>query len=366
MEGAKSAFQTPITIKEAIDNVYRKRYILPSIQREFVWKPEQIIKIFDSLMQEYPIGSFLLWGLEKASLKDYQFYEFITNYHEINGRHNPKATVTGEDSVTAVLDGQQRLTALFIGLKGSYAQKEPYKKKTAYDAFPKRKLYLNLLSPSSDFDMKYDFDFLTPIEASRHDDKTQWFEVGKVLEFQDLLSINDYLRDKGLITSRFVNESLFKLWQVVNQNRVINYYLETSQDLDKVLNIFIRVNSGGTILSYSDLLLSIATAQWKTRDAREEITKFVEDTKAIGEGFEFDKDLVLKSCLVLSDINEIAFKVANFNKVNMETIENNWDKIAKAIRLAVELVSSYGYNYETLVSTNAVIPIAYYIIKKGN
>jgi len=366
MEVAKSAFQTPITIKEAIDNINKKRYILPSIQREFIWKPEQIIKLFDSLMQEYPIGSFLLWGLEKERIKDYQFYEFITHYHELNMRHNPKANVTGEDAVTAVLDGQQRLTALFIGLKGSYSQKARYKKKTSYDAFPKRKLFLNLLSRSSDFDMTYDFRFLTPLEASKRDEETRWFEIGRILEFPDLLSINNYLRDKGLIASRFANECLFKLWQVVTQSRVINYYLEKSQDLDKVLNIFIRVNSGGTILSYSDLLLSIATAQWQTRDAREEITGFVEDINMIGEGFDFDKDLVLKSCLVLSVINQIAFKVANFNRCNMELIEEKWDNIAKALRIAIELVSSFGYNYETLISTNAVIPIAYYILKQEN
>ena len=53
--------------------------------------------------------------------------------------------------------------------------------------------------------------------------------------------------------------------------------LEKSQELDKVLNHFIRVNSGGTPLSYSDLLLSIASAQWKTLDAREEITSFVDE-----------------------------------------------------------------------------------------
>lgn len=366
MDGARSAFQTPITMREAIENITRKRYILPSIQREFVWKTEQIIKLFDSLMQEYPIGSFLLWGLEKEKIKEYQFYEFITNYHERDMRHNPKANVTGEDNVTAILDGQQRLTALYIGLKGTYAQKEPFKKQNSYDAYPKRKLHLNLLAKSTDFDLTYDFKFLTPLEASRHDEKTYWFEVSKVLEFQCLRDINKYLRDKGLLETELPEQCLFKLYQVVNETRVINYYLETSQDLDKVLKIFIRVNSGGTILSYSDLLLSIATAQWKTRDAREEITTFVEELNQIGDGFDFDKDFVLKSCLVLTDINEIGFKVSNFNRCNMETIENSWDANTKAIRLAVELVSSFGYNIETLTSNNAIIPIAYYIMKKKN
>lgn len=368
MEGAKSAFQTPITISEAIDNINRKRYILPSIQREFIWEPDQITKLFDSLMRGYPIGSFLLWGLEKDKIKDYQFYEFITHFHERDLRHNPKANVTGEQNVTAVLDGQQRLTALFIGLKGTYAYKTPFKKESSYGAYPTRKFYLNLLSKASDDELEllYDFKFLTPLEAQKRDDNTFWFEVSKVLEFTSLRDVYNYLREKSIIEAKFADECLCNLYQVVQEKRIINYYLETSQNLEKVLNIFIRVNSGGTILSYSDLLLSIATAQWKTRDAREEIIKFVEDLNIIRNGFKFNKDFVLKSCLVLSDFNQIAFKVENFNRANMELIEQNWDRITKAIHIAVDLVASFGYGGETLTSNNAIIPIAYYILKKGN
>ena len=50
----------------------------------------------------------------------------------------------------------------------------------------------------------------------------------------------------------------------------------------------------------------------------------------------------------------------------MKKIEEGWELITKAIRIAVELVSSFGYNYTTLTSNNAVIPIAYYILKKNN
>jgi hypothetical protein len=149
---------------------------------------------------------------------------------------------------------------------------------------------------------------------------------------------------------------------VVHLQATISYYLEKSPELDKVLNIFIRINSGGTILSYSDLLLSIATAQWKEKDAREEITNFVEELNNIGDGFSFNKDFVLKSCLVLSDFTDIAFKVDNFNKKNMLKIEKEWESITAALRIAVSLVSSFGYNRETLTSNNALIPIAYYIM----
>jgi uncharacterized protein with ParB-like and HNH nuclease domain len=114
--------------------------------------------------------------------------------------------------------------------------------------------------------------------------------------------------------AKFANRALFKLHSVIHTTPIISYYLEQSKELDKVLNIFIRVNSGGTTLSYSDLLLSFATAQWDQKDAREEINNFVDEINEIGRGFNVNKDFVLKACLVLSDFSDISFKVDNFNR----------------------------------------------------
>lgn len=154
-------------------------------------------------------------------------------------------------------------------------------------------MYLNLLSKPEENDLIYDFSFKTTFEASQTDEKNSWFEVGKIVNFKSLYDIINYLRDYRLLESQFPQQALSKLYEVINDKGVINYYLESSQELDKVLNIFIRVNSGGTTLSYSDLLLSIATARWKTKDAREEITKFVDEINQIGDGFRFDKDFVI-------------------------------------------------------------------------
>jgi len=370
VEQKQSAFQTPITIFDAVNDVHSKKYLLPAIQREFVWKPEQIIKLFDSLLRGYPIGSFLFWNLEKEKIKDFQFYEFIRNYHERDNKHNPKAHVAVDDNLLVVLDGQQRLTALYIALRGTYAVKMPWKQWKNDDAFPVRKLYLNLLSKAEDIDLLYDFSFLTEDEAKQRSDTKFWFDVGSILSMKDESEVNDYLVESNLMSmeknaAKFANKTLFRLHSVIHKDRIINYYLEHSQELDKVLNIFIRVNSGGTQLSYSDLLLSIATAQWKTKDAREEITSFVDEINNIGEGFEFDKDFVLKSCLVLSDLSDIAFKVDNFSNKNMAIIEKKWDEIEKSIKLAVDLISGFGYSQQTLTSANAIIPLSYYIMKIG-
>lgn len=366
MEKTTSDFQMPITIGEVVNSIHAKRYLLPAIQREFVWKTEQIESLFDSLMRGYPIGSFLLWQVEKEKIKDFQFYEFVRDYHERDNKHNPKANITGEGGVTAVLDGQQRLTALYIGLKGSHSLKSPRRRWENENAFPRRKLYLNILSSSEQSDSMYDFKFIADDDVFQRDSKQYWFDVSKIMDFESLRDINAFLRENDLLENPFAEQCLFGLFELIKEKRVINYYLEKSQELDKVLNIFIRVNSGGTLLTYSDMLLSIATAQWKTRDAREEINSFVDEINRIGEGFEFDKDFVLKSCLYLCDIPEIGFKVDNFNKENMEKIEAEWENVEKALRISIELVSSLGYNAKTLSSKNAVIPIAYHLMKNNN
>lgn len=365
LSARQSGIQLPITVKAVLDSITRRKYLLPAIQREFIWPEEKIVTLFDSLMKDYPIGTFLFWNLEPASIQNFQFYEFIKDYHERDRRHNPEANVRGEEGITAILDGQQRLTALNIGLKGSYADKIPWKKRDSNEAFPIRKLYLNLLAPTESEDLYYDFSFKTESEAKQRDEKYFWFEVGKVLELYGIGDVINYLTSHSL-DKDFPRDTLAKLFDVINSKPVINFYQETSQDLDKVLNIFIGVNRGGTELSYSDLLLSIATAKWKKRDARKEITNFVDEINKIGDGFDLDKDFVMKSCLVLSDIPGISFKGDNFNKSNMSRIEDNWEKIKKVITLTVELVSRYGYNFQTLTSGYALIPISYYLLKKEN
>ncbi|MCK5296551.1 MAG: DUF262 domain-containing protein, partial [Alphaproteobacteria bacterium] len=364
------SYETALKIVDIVDGI-NKKYLLPAIQRELVWKPEQIEMLFDSLMRDYPIGSFLFWSVENKRVKDFKFYEFIREYHEKTNKHNAKANINGRQNITAILDGQQRLTSLFIGLKGSYSYKTYRMRADNPRAYTERKLYINLVREAKDNSgKKYNFQFLTEDEANIKDTDNYWFCVGEILNFKEYSDITNYLianitynddynynKQQGLLSNRILS----RLYEVVHVKGIISYYQEKSQELDKVLNIFIRINSGGTELSYSDLLLSIATAQWKEKDARAEIIKITDEINDIGDGFNFSKDFILKSCLVLNDFKNIAFKVDNFNNKNMAKIEKNWDSITSSIRQAVQLVSSFGYNKQTLKSNNAVIPIAYFL-----
>ena len=373
------AYETPTTIKDVIDNIKRRQYVLPAIQREFVWDTEQIETLFDSLMRDYPISTFLFWKIDKTRIKTFQLYEFLKRYHEKDNRRNQKVDLPDSEDIIAVLDGQQRMTSLYLALTGTYAEKRPHLRKNNPLAYPVKKLYLNLLKPLDDNELEYNFKFLTEDEAQEARDTEAeeaqgtkdyfWFECGKILDFKEMSQVSLFLMKNKLMDtsiytekqSEFAINTLNEFFNVIHQKGTISYFLEKSEELDKVLQIFIRINSGGTKLSYSDLLLSIATAQWGKINAREVIYEFVDEINQIGDRFDFNKDIVLKSCLVLADLPSIKFKVDNFNKKNMDLIESKWDGISAALRSTVELISKFGYNQDNLWATNAIIPIAYFI-----
>ncbi len=234
--------------------------MLPAIQREFVWKPEQIEKLFDSLMQGYPFGTFLFWKVQPETSGKFKFYDFVLNYHQRTGAHCPELGKMPNQTVTAVLDGQQRLTALNIGLRGSMAIKQPNKWWTNPDAFPVRTLRLDLLAPTvaDEEGAIYRFKFLDDAQVAR-DEGAHWFQVSDILGLENGSPLLKLLLKGGLegeaLDRAFT--ALDRLHRVVHVNQLINYFEEETQDVERVLNIFIRLNSGGTVLSYSDLLLSI-------------------------------------------------------------------------------------------------------------
>ncbi len=356
-------------ICEILDGISNHNYVLPAIQRELVWSSEQMCKFFDSLMQGYPFGTFLFWCIEADNSKKFKFYDFVRNYHERDNPHCPPLPIIKNRTLIAVLDGQQRLTALNIGFSGSAAWKLPYKWWRSPDAFPVQHLYLNLLydmqQEGSESGERYQFQFMTETDASSAPPSKCWFKVSDIMatnggpEMLSWITKNTNVKGEQQVSAYKV---LDKLHRVTYHDQLVSYYEEKSQDIDRVLHIFIRTNSGGTELSYSDLLLSIAISQWSI-DARKEIFDFVDEINKIGNDFSFSKDLVLKAGLMLSDIGSVGFKVENFNHKNMKIFENNWKKIQKALRLTVQLISSFGFNGQNLRANSAILPIAYYLYK---
>lgn len=360
------AFETPITVRDAIKAINERKYVLPAIQREFVWKPEQIIRLFDSLITGYPIGSFLFWTVEPENAKKYEFYDFIQHYHERDATHNKKAALTGAGDVTAVLDGQQRLTALYIGLTGTYAYRRARAWVSNPNAYPKRTLYLCLTKGPDDADSSYELAFREDSQDLVTDAAANvWVRLSAALDWAQPAAPHKFLQQAGLANHARATDTAWALQAAVHTNGTISAYLEKDQSLDRVLSIFVRVNSGGTELSHSDLLLSIATSQWDDLDARETIYDLVDDINRQGRRFAFDKDFVLKCCLMVADL-ETRFATANFTAANMKLIEKRWPSIDAAIRTTVELLVGFGLSAETLRSANAVVPIVYYVAQRGN
>ena len=350
------------TIASLLKGVEENTYILPAIQREFVWGPDQICKLFDSLMQGYPFGTFLFWKIEPEQQSLYQFYGFVQHFHQRDNYHCDLITNLPKKALTAVLDGQQRMTALNIGLRGSYAWRMPGKWVTNDSAYPARHLYLDLLGLEDlESGSQFKFEFLSDEQLTKAPSDQYWFKVPRVMQetHDDLVDELDAIADDDRRKKARANLRL--LLKVVHDREVISYYEEENQDLERVLNVFIRMNSGGTALSYSDLLLSIAVAQWRNLDARQEIHALVDEMNAEGDGFSYTKDLVLKAGLMLSDIGSVGFKVENFNKANMAMLEQEWKPISESLMLAVRLLASFGFNGQNLRADSAILPIAYYI-----
>ncbi len=357
------AFQTPISIFQAVENIERRKYLLPAIQREFVWKSEKIEWLFDSIMRKYPISSFLFWNVEAEYRNGYKFYSFISEFRERYKIHNDEFPTNGTNGFIAILDGQQRLTSLYIGLKGSYAYKEPRKWWDNNEScIPTRRLYLNIIEKMKDQEdgREYEFSFLKDSDTQSAElFENKWFKVGKILDLRNLSKFNTFVTENTLSSNSI--EILSLLQEAVHSDQTINFYLEEEQSLDKALNIFIRINSGGEPLNFSDLIMSIAVANWEHKNARKEIHSLVDNIW--NNGFSINKDFVLKCYLYLYS-RDIKFKVHNFSKDNAMNFERSWENIRDAIIETFKLVTSFGFNDYTLTSKNALLPIIYYLYHK--
>ena len=365
-----AGFQSPITIAQAIERIHRNEYLLPAFQRDFVWSAEQIEKLFDSLMKGYPISSMLFWKVKGGTKTDFRFYKFLSAFIQYHRICNDPIPTDNINDFYAVLDGQQRLTSLYIGLCGSYAYKD-YRKRWDYSEynFPTRHLYFNISRKytQEESDREFIFSFVDKNISKENDlfiDKSneKWFRVGKILALhQDYnYGIDEFAEDNNI--DKESKRLLRLLDNVIHTKLNINFYEEDEQKPDKAVNIFIRINSGGTALSFSDILMSIAIANCKQMDAKTEIKNLVEHVRS--KGFNISHDFILKSFLYLYH-KDVRSLITSFNLGFIELVENNWTRIRDAVSNLFDLLRSFGLTDFTMTSYNAAMPILYYLYHKG-
>lgn len=321
---------------------------LPHIQRKFVWSTDQIEALFDSIMREYPISTFLIWKT-KEKLRTRKFIDNYLLQSKITDFYNP----INDKQKLLVLDGQQRLQSFFIALKGSYEGKE---------------LHIDILSglDISPDNIKYRFKFL-----DRNETDKKW------IKFKDLVFSNKQYDDlaEDIVKSigeenlsdeqkKLVRNNVARIVKLFQTDEVISYQELDSIDNpeiyspDDVVEVFIRANSGGTKLEKSDLLFSLLASNW---EFAEEQIQYLQDELNRG-GYNFTRDFILKTCLCL--INAGAkYDVKKFRKKeNLEEIEKNWKEIGDAIKDVKDFISGKTFikSDNALPSYLGLIPIIYF------
>lgn len=319
---------------------------LPNIQRPFVWSEEQICRLFDSILREYPISTLLVWKTTSSIRRR----KFIDNWHpslKLSDFYVPE----DEKKKCLVLDGQQRLQSLFIGLCGSFSGRE---------------LHVDVLSGTAALpdDIKYRFAFLPTVSAHfpwvKFKDlvfstrrKREWMQE---IEHYANRALSD--TDKDQIENNLdLIDRTFKMDESITYQELDSIDNPALYTEDDVVEVFIRANSGGTRLEKSDLLFSLLNATWDVADNRmEELLE-----KLNRHGFAFDRDFVLKTCLVL--LNQGAqYEVAKFRKPGVrEAIEAQWDTLSASIQAVADFVRGKTYIQcdKALPSYLALIPLIY-------
>lgn len=319
---------------------------LPNIQRPFVWDENQICRLFDSILREYPISTLLVWKTT-SSIKRRKFIDNWTSGLKLS------QFFVLEDSTRKclVLDGQQRLQSLFIGLKGS---------------FEGRVLCIDILSGevSAPDDIKFKFEFRAPSTISFPwvNFKTLVFTARKkrelIAEISASLSAPLAKADADKIEEHLdLIDRTFKMDEAVTYQELDSIDNPTLYTDDDVVEIFIRANSGGTKLGKSDLLFSLLSATWDVAD------KSMEDLLSTlnKHGFAFDRDFVLKTCLTLLD-KGARYEVSKFRQPGIrEEIEKKWDQIANAIKDVLDFVRGKTFIQcdKALPSYLSLIPLVY-------
>ena len=309
---------------------------LPNIQRPFVWSEEQICRLFDSILREYPISTLLIWKTT-SSIRHRKFIDNWKPSLRLSDFYVPVDT----KRKCLVLDGQQRLQSLYIGLCGSFEGKE---------------LCFDLLSGevAAPDDVKYRFKFIDPAEIAFPQIKFKDLifttkkkrevsdgiaaTAGRSLSEAELNKLDDHL---DLI------DRTFKMDEAVTYQELDSIDNPTLYSEDDVVEVFIRANSGGTKLGKSDLLFSLLTASWEVADQRmEDLLDSLNQ-----HGFAFDRDFVLKTCLVLLG-QGARYEVEKFRKLGVrEAIEEKWEDIAKAVQDVLDFVRN-----KTFIQCNKALP----------
>ncbi|HAL65764.1 MAG TPA: hypothetical protein DCP10_09380 [Bacteroidales bacterium] len=334
-------------IYDVVKDIKEDRYRLPSIQRSFVWEEEKICKLMDSLMNDYPIGSFLVW---KPNL------EFTIRTRKFTQDYNTGESLISEEETLEslpylVLDGQQRLQSLFLAFFGKYNDKHLYFK---IDSNP----------IEEENDLRYHFRFMNIDQAEKD---SHWLKPYEVINLS-IEEISEYVDkhfgDDNEETKKVIKKNLSRFIRIFNMDEKISIQ-DVKEDLpyNDVLEVFVRVNSGGIVLTKSDLLFS--TVILHSPEMEGKFIEVVDELNGRGE-YDFNTDFLIKCSFVLLD------KGAKYDIKKLRDgefirkLEDNFEKIRRALLSTVEFLKTDAkiLSKRFLKSELALIPIIDFIYRQ--
>jgi hypothetical protein len=307
-------------ISTILDHIDSGHMALPEFQRGYVWNRDQVRGLFDSLYRRHPVGGLLVWATEAK-----------TAAHRGDG---PVAA----GIVKLLLDGQQRMTSLYGVVRG----RPPRFFDGNVQAFTSLRFHLDSET----------FAFYQPIKMQ---DDPLWIDVTDLMKagtaglgsFVAQLSANPvYIAKVGDFVGR-----LSKLLSITDIDLHIEEVTGADKTLDIVVDIFNRVNSGGTKLSKGDLALAKICAEWpEARDSMK--AKLREWTDA---GYHFELDWLLRS------VNTVLTGEAKFSYLHGKDaldIQEGLSRASKHIDTSLNLIAGrLGLDHDQVFFGRFGVPV---------
>jgi len=353
-----------ITIYEALQNIKSSKYVMPAFQRQYVWSMEQIEKLWDSILLDYPIATFLFWHVDDSNVTwDTYLCQFLNNVtfdsRKTAGSVNYELTsINAKYTDTAILDGQQRLTSLFLSLYGEASiRPKSARKATGAKTIAKLMIELNKSKISIDEEeynsKKFDITFSDKVGKAS---PTQ-FEIKEILSdrFQDGstrdVAIEEAIQNVSADSKDYARNILHTLYKKICVDKLIRYTEMREMNQDDALEMFVRFNSGGRPLRKSDITMSILEAYWPS--AKQEFGKIL-----VGSYDGFGTDFIIRTALMLyGDVVK-----SNINKNVAETLKNDWSDFKNALLNLETLLNTMKIDVSRFSSSwNVLLPIVYYI-----
>ena len=354
-----------ITIYEAMENIKNDKYVMPAFQRQYVWDMGQIEKLWDSILLDYPISTFLFWHIDEKNITSDTYFCNFLNKVTFNFQKKAVSTnyeTTGVDTRitdTAILDGQQRMTSLYLSL---YCDDVYIKNKHEHGEGGKLTKLLIELDKSKieneegEFNTKqYSIEFSE--KFSRLSPTT--FEFRKLISnknFRDIntrkSAIDDSIKSVPIASKEYANNLLHRLCKKVFDDKLIRFTEAYDINQDDALEMFVRFNSGGRPLKKADITMSVLEAYWP--NVRNIFGNFLENSVFK----EFGTDFIIRTALMLyGDVLK-----SNLNKKTADDLHNNWDYFSTVLVKLDKLLSSMNIETKHFSSSwNILLPIIFFI-----